>query len=273
MSSVRDVLAVTLLCAATLLGALWLPATWIHDHVVERDGFLAVTAPLAEDPEFQRTLSDSAVETILEESRLPGWAQERLTPLAEEQASKLTGTDVYGTMWEATMAELHGALFSPGPSELEVDLGPAIDRILSPVEEVLPFGIPRPEDATVTVATIPDVPLLPAVSALTPWATWAGPAALVLAVLALLLASHRRVMLTLAGLGGLAAGGAVWWLGREIETVVPDSIDQAAFLGPIVQVFEEHFRTAMTTQGVLLLGAGALVTAVGLVLVGLRRRS
>ena len=77
VSSVRDVLAVALLCAATLLGALWLPATWIHDHVVERDGFLAVTAPLAEDPEFQRTLSDSAVETILEESRLPGWAQER----------------------------------------------------------------------------------------------------------------------------------------------------------------------------------------------------
>ena len=54
--------------------------------------------------------------------------------------------------------------------------------------------------------------------------------------------------------------------------MVPDSIDQAVFLGPIVQVFQDRFETAMMPQGVILLGAGALVTAVGLVLVGLHRR-
>ena len=64
----------------------------------------------------------------------------------------------------------------------------------------------------------------------------------------------------------------MWWLGRRIEAVVPDAIDQAAFLGPIVQVFQEHFRVAMMPQGVVLLGAGALVTALGLVLVGVHRR-
>ena len=46
--------------------------------------------------------------------------KERLTPLAG-QAAELTGTGVYA-MWEATMAELHGALFTPGPSDLDVDL-------------------------------------------------------------------------------------------------------------------------------------------------------
>lgn len=272
MSSARDLLAVALLLAATVLGALWLPATWFHDHVVEKDGFLAITEPLADDPAFQRTLSDSAVETILGDDRLPAWVQERLTPLAEEQATALTGTGVYTTMWEATMAELHGALFTPGASELDVDLGPAIDRILTPVEERLPIEIPRPEDPTITLASIPDVPLLTRIAGLTPWATWTGPAALGLAALALMIAAHRRTMLTLAGLGGIMAGGAVWWLAQQIETVVPDSIDQAVFLGPIVQVFQDRFETAMMPQGVILLGAGALVTAVGLVLVGLHRR-
>lgn len=171
------------------------------------------------------------------------------------------------------MAELHGALFTPGASDLDVDLGPVIDRILTPVEEKLPIEIPRPEVATITLASIPDIPLLTRVSAVTPWARWAGPAALVLLALALLIASHRRAMVIMAGLGGILAGAGVWWIGEQVQAVVPDSIDQAAFLGPIVQVFEGHFQTAMMPQGVIMLGAGALVTAVGLVLVGLRRRS
>lgn len=273
MSSVRDLLALALLLLALVLGALWAPATWLHQNVVEREGFLAITAPLAEDPGFQRTMSDNAVELLLGDEGIPGWIQESLTPLAEEQAAALTGTGVYGTMWEATMAELHGALFTPGASDLDVDLGPVIDRILTPVEERLPVEIPRPDDATITLASIPDVPLLTRLSTVTPWAHWAGPAALVLAVLALLIASHRRTMLILAGLGGILAGAGVWWIGEQVQAVVPDSIDQAAFLGPIVQVFEGHFQAAMMPQGVIILGAGALVAAVGLVLMGLRRRS
>lgn len=272
MTTVRDLLALALLLAATVLGTLWLPATWVHDHVVERDGFLAVTAPLADDPEFQRVLSDSAVDEILGGDEVPAWLQERLTPLAEEQAAELTGTDVYGTLWEASMAELHHALFTPGGSELEVDLDPAIDRILEPVEEQLPLEIPRPEDPTVTLATIPDVPLLTGLSAVTPWAQWAGPAALALLVLALLIGAHRRTLLALAGLGGILAGAGVWWLAARIETLVPDAVDQAVFLGPIVHEFESRFQAAMTPQGVILLGAGALVTAVGVVLIGVHRR-
>lgn len=272
VNSARDLLAVVLLLVAVVLGAVWLPAVWLHDHVVERDGFLAITVPLAEDPEFQRTMSDSAVEAILGDEKVPGWIQGQLTPLAEEQAQNLTGTDVYGTLWETAMVELHHALFTPGPSDLDVDLAPAIDRILTPVEERLPIDIPRPEDATITLATIPDVPLLTAVSSVTPWAVWAGPAALVLVVAALMIGAHRRTLLALAGLGGILAGAGVWWLGAQIEKVVPDAVDQAVFLGPIVQEFETRFQAALTPQGVILLGAGALVMSLGVVLMGLHRR-
>ncbi len=273
VSSVRDLSAVALLLLAVVLGALWAPTTWLHHHVVEREGFLAITEPLAEDPDFQRTMSDSAVEMLMGDERIPGWIEESLAPLAEEQAAALTGTGVYATLWNATMSEVHGALFSPGASDLDVDLAPVIDRILTPVEEKLPIEIPRPEDATITLASIPDVPLLTRASAVTPWAQWTGPAALVLLALALLIASHRRALLIMAGLGGILAGAGVWWIGEQVEAVVPDSIDQTAFLGPVVQVFEGHFQAAMMPQGVIMLGAGALVTAAGLVLVGLHRRS
>src|SRR5699024_11474632 len=94
---------------------------------------------------YLRVMSDNTIEVILGGEEVPAGLQERLTPLAEEQAAELTGTDVYGTLWEASMAELHHALFTPRGSELEVDLAPAIDRILEPVEEQLPLEIPRPE--------------------------------------------------------------------------------------------------------------------------------
>ena len=272
MSTARDLLAVLLLTLATVLAALWLPATWIDEHVVQREGFLAVTEPLGEDPAFQRTLSDSAVESILGHERVPDWIEDRLTPLAEEQAERLTGTEVYATLWETTMIDLHRELFTPGPSELDVDLAPAIDGILEPVEERLPVEIPRPDDPRLTIATVPQVPLLGPLSAVTPWASWAGPIALGLLVLALLIARHRRAVLALGGLGGVLAGAGTWWLGARIEDVVPDSVDQAVFLGPIVRVFEQQFQAEIVPQGVVLLGAGALVMTLGLVLMGLHRR-
>ena len=256
-----------------MLGALWAPATWVERTVIDQQGFLAVTQPMADDAEFQRTLTDSAVTEILGDERVPDWISERVTPLAEEQAARLAGTELYGSLWDVTMRELHGALFTPGPSDLEVDLGPAVDSILTGIEDNLPFGIevPRPDDATVTLATIPDVPLLTTASDLAPWADRLGPIALLLVLVALTVAAHRRITLTLVGAGGILAGVAVWWLAGSIESVVPDAVDQAVFLGPVVQVFQERFTTEVMPQGVIMMGAGALVMAVGLVLMGLRR--
>lgn len=273
MHAARDLLAAALVLVATVLGALWAPATWVERTVIDQQGFWAVTQPMADDAEFQRTLTDSAVTEILGDERVPDWISERVTPLAEEQAARLAGTELYGSLWDVTMRELHGALFTPGPSDLEVDLGPAVDSILTGIEDNLPFGIevPRPDDATVTLATIPDVPLLTTASDLAPWADRLGPIALLLVLVALTVAAHRRITLTLVGAGGILAGVAVWWLAGSIESVVPDAVDQAVFLGPVVQVFQERFTTEVMPQGVIMMGAGALVMAVGLVLMGLRR--
>jgi hypothetical protein len=275
VSSLRDLLSVLLLIAATLLGALWLPSVWIAQNLVDQEGFLAITQPLAEDTAFQRTLTDSAVDQALDHDLVPGVVADRAAPMLQEQAPRLTGTGAYAEVWDTAMVELHGALFTPGASPLDVDLLPLIDSLLTGVEDTLPFvdDLPRPDDATVTLASIPDVPLLTHATVLDPWAHRAGPIALGLAVLAILLAGHRRMMLTLAGVGTLLAGLATWLLATRITDVVPDAVDRAVFLGPIVQVFEQRFTAEVMPQGVVLLGAGALVTAAGLVLIGLRRRS
>ncbi|GLI32140.1 MULTISPECIES: hypothetical protein [Brachybacterium] len=275
MSSLRDLLSVLLLTAATLLGALWLPGAWIERNVVDQEGFLSITQPLAEDATLQRSLTDSAVDEALDHELVPGVVADRATPLLQEQAPKLTGTEAYTEVWDRAMVELHGALFTPGASPLDVDLLPLIDSLLTGVEDTLPLidDLPRPGEASVTLASIPDVPLLHRATVLDPWAHRTGPIALGLAVLAVLVAGHRRLMLTLAGIGAVLAGLATWLLTTRIEGLVPDAVDQAVFLGPIVQVFEQRFAAEVMPQGVIMLGAGALVAAAGLVLIGLRRSS
>lgn len=275
VSSLRDLLSVLLLTAATLLGALWLPGAWIERNVVDQEGFLAITQPLAEDATLQRSLTDSAVDEALDHELVPGFVADRATPLLQEQASKVTGTEAYTEVWDRAMVELHGALFTPGASPLDVDLLPLIDSLLTGVEDTLPLidDLPRPGEASVTLASIPDVPLLHRATVLDPWAHRAGPIALGLAVLAVLVAGHRRLMLTLAGIGAVLAGLATWLLTTRIEGLVPDAVDQAVFLGPIVQIFEQRFAAEVMPQGVIMLGAGALVAAAGLVLIGLRRSS
>lgn len=272
MSSVRDLLAALLLAAAVLLGALWLPSVWLDHNVVDRDGFLEITQPLSKDPEAQRQLSDAAVEQILDDDRIPGWAAERVAPILQDQATQLTGSSLYATVWDESMIDLHQGMFTPGDQSLDADLMPVVEELLGAVEEAIPVSIPRPEEATITLVTIPDLPLLNRLEAVAPWFTWAGPLAGALVLLALALAAHRRTFVALAGLGGILAGGAVCLLADQIQTLVPNAIDQADFLGPIVQAFQAQFHTALMPQGVIMLGVGALVAAIGLVLMGLHRR-
>ncbi|MGY5763980.1 hypothetical protein ACXET9_02105 [Brachybacterium sp. DNPG3] len=271
MSALRDLISFALLLAALVLGTLWLPAVWIEDNVVDQDGFLAVAEPLADDAALQRTLSDSAVDELLDSDVVPGWITEQLTPIAQEQAAKAADTEAYATTWRTTMASLHTALFTAGDSPLDVDLAPTIDVILTGAEDYLPIDLPRPDSAVVTLATVPDVPLLRYATVLDPWAGRLGPIALGLAVAALLIARHRRTMLLLAGVAALAAGGLTYVMAANVETLIPDAADQASFIGPIIQVFEQQLAADVTAPAVILAGAGALAAAAGLVLMGLHR--
>lgn len=269
----RDLLAVLLALVATALAALWIPAVWVQHNIVDEQGFLAIVAPLADDARFQRTLTDPAVDQVLGDERVPPIVTDTLTPIAKDQASQLTGTDMYAALWTSAMREFHDAVFTPGASDVQVDLMPAVERILSGAEDALPIrvSLPRPDNATVTLARIPDVPLLPRAAQLAPWAPRLLPGALIAAALSLLVARRRTMMLLLLGIGAIAAGIAVQMLGARISDLVPDSVDQAVFVGPIVQVLEQRFSTGVTDQSVWLFGAGAVLTALGIAVIVIRR--
>lgn len=271
MRSFRDVIAVVLLLAATVLGATWLPAVWVERNLVDQEGFLEITQPLADDPDFRADLADDAVDALLDHDAIPDWIAERIDPIAREQATRFTGTDLYATLWERTMIEVHESLFASGTRDVVVDLAPAVDSIITAVEDIVPIvDLESPETVPVTVATIPDLTILEKANLLDPWAGRLGWIALGCALLGIVVAAHRRTTLLAAGIGTLVAGAADWILSRRIEEIVPDSADQAAFLGPLLQVFEDRFTAEIGEQALILGGAGAgvIVTAILLLAAG-----
>lgn len=273
MSSLRDLIAALLaLLGAVLLGAA-LPAVWLQQHVVDEDGFVAIAGPVGSDPEVRDQLSDEAASRITEDSSLPAWAQDRLDPLVQEQVDDLSESDVYQRVWVSSMRELHQQLFSPGPTELSVDLTPVASAITDPIEKTLPVEIPVPDDLDVTIATIPRIALLEKSSLLDPWAGRMLPAGIVCAAVALLIARHRRAILVLEGIAGMAAGGLLLFALHDLEGLVPDAVDQLPLLGSVVQAFEDQLAADVRPQAIFLAGVSTLVMAVGIVLMGLRRRS
>lgn len=271
MRTLRDLMAAVLVLLATASAALWLPGMWLQTNIVERPGFLAIAQPLGDDEATQQRLIDSAADSLLGSDLLPAFAQDIVEPLIRNEAVKLTGTPAYQQMWDATMVDLHGDLFAPGASDLTVDLSPAVDAIVAPVEQFLPFGIelPIPDHPTVTLAEIPDIPALQRAQQVLPYASWTGPLALVLAIAAMLLAGRRRLMMLLIGIGTAVAGAVAWGLSSQVEQIVPDTLDQADFIAPLFQAFEAQFTADVSTPAFILLGAGAavIVTAVLLMLV------
>lgn len=274
VSSARDLIAALLFVLGAVCGALWLPSMWLADNVVEQDGFLAITEPLSADTALQRELSDAAVTEILSDDRIPGWLADTLEPIAQDKAAELTRGAGYAEVWSATTSDLHTGLTTPGESTLEADVAPMVDELLTGIDEHLPLGltIPRPESVPVPLATVPDLPWMARVLVLAPHVEWLGIAAGVLLLLGLVVAAHRRAMLALAGVMVALAGGAVWLLTQRLEQLVPDAIDQADFIGPIVQVFETRMAADLVPQVVLLVGAGALLATIGLVAVGVGPR-
>lgn len=264
MTSLRDALASLLLLAATVLGALWLPAVWIADHVVDQDGFLAITQPLADDPEFRTTLTDQAVTALLGDERIPGWIADRIEPVAQEQAARLSETEAYDTMWRGAMVQIHHALLSPGADDVVVDLAPAADALLTRVEETVPLlDLDAPASLPFTVATIPGGSVLEKLAVLDVWGPRLGWAALACAVLAVLVAGHRRAALAGAGIAAILAAAAVWLLTEQVEALVPDRLDQADFIGPLLQVFEARLAADLAPQAMILAGAGAATVVAG----------
>jgi hypothetical protein len=173
------------------------------------------------------------------------------------------------------MVSLHAGLLEEGSTPLEVDLTPAGDDLLSTVEEKLPIdvSIPRPDDLTVTIATVPDIPVLRVAADVVPWTVWSGPLALLLAAAAIAISPSRLGTLGGVGVGAILVAGVYAALAWGIEVLVPDSLDQVSIVGPMVQGFEATLSADLLPQAAILGGTGALAVVVAVLLRAVLRRS
>lgn len=273
----RDLVAVLLaLCAAAAL-ALWAPATWARDHVVDRDGFLEIAKPLGANPQFQQDVSDAAVEGVLEQAKVPRVLTSLIEPTLQDQAAKLTQSEAFATIWSDSMGDLHTTLMDPAGGTVSADLNPYVDELVSPVGDAIghEIDIPDADLLTLDIVTIPASPWPGRVTALASTAPWIGWAGIAAAVLSLLVARRRGAIGAVLGAALAVAGGALLLASQGIGAAIPASIDDARIVGTLVQAFEVRFGRDMVVPAVSLLGAGALALVVSLGAIGIhgaRRR-
>jgi hypothetical protein len=129
---------------------------WLHDTLLDTDHFVALTAPLASDPEVQAALVQATTTQIDEALDLGPIAQYVVAGIARE----VYASDAFAQVWERGMTFVHEQLVAilRGESNLAkvengqvvVNLFPVIDRVL---EAINGLGL----EIRGTTITVPDI--------------------------------------------------------------------------------------------------------------------
>lgn len=273
MTALRDLLAVLLTLAAACALGLWAPARWTQDTLVDAQGFEAVARPLADDPRFQQQVADSAVDGVLDQVHLPRALRGALEPELRTQTSKLAGTPAFAAIWGTATRDLHAALLDPRGGRVQADLRPYVRELTDPVGRALgvTIDVPDSDRLRLDLLVIPPSPWAARVTAFGDAGRWLGWVGIGSAMLALVVARHRGVIAALLGVCVLVAGGMLLLASRSVGALVPDAVDGAPVLGPLVQAFERDLASQMVTPSTGLLAAGGLTLVVALVAIGVQR--
>ncbi len=115
---------------------------WLHDTLLSNDRFVALTAPLAGDPEVQDALVQATTTQIDEAVGLGPIASYVVTGIARE----VYASDAFAQLWERGMAYVHGQLVSvlrgensvvqTSDGKVVVNLFPLLDRVLTKINEL-----------------------------------------------------------------------------------------------------------------------------------------
>lgn len=255
-----------------------LSAAWVEKNLVQEQGFVALAAPLGDDPRFQAALSDSLAAEIVGSAGLPDRVADFVEPIIADAASSVTESSGYPAAWDATLRLSHAVTFAgvpenPGesvPAALSLDLGPVADLVADTAGSSLGIDVPVPEDTTVDIGSFERGGLVRAVAgAVGSWPLIAL-AAGICALLSLLIARRRGTTLALLGLGVVLIGSTGW----AVAGLVPDAAAAAAGPSAVAQVFANGLSSqvalnlAESSMPVVLAGGAAVVVGVVLGLVG-----
>lgn len=239
----RTALATILAVGAGAATIVAVTLTWLGASVVDREGFAALSEELVLDQqlsdEIEAAATASAGDAVqgIDTGPLPfgGLLLDGVESVVTSVLQEYFGSQQYAEDWYAVLGETYDANLGAArsgagaPEDLQVHVGPLVDRVESSLEERIPFGIDLDlraqealggRDAILSLDDSGTGPVLDGLVAAADQAPlwWAGSA--VAAIAALVLARHREWTLLGAGAGllgsGLIVGGAAQGIGEDI---------------------------------------------------------
>lgn len=257
-----------------LLSAVAIPAIWVDRNVVQEDGFVALSGPLANDADFQQRLAAAAVGTI-DTSSVPDALVGLVQPVVEAAAGSLTGLPGYQAAWEETLRKSHRLSFADpaslpaeadSSSSMTLDVAPLVALATEELSRTTGLPLEAPEQTLINVGQ-PDHRLW--IERLSAYAPLGYPLAIgagIAFALALVSARRRWTVIFSAGVGALLLA-ALWSFGSQLAR---DAVVGTASGNEVADMFKDEFVAAAANSfqswiwGTTV--AGGVLLAVGLVI-------
>ncbi|HJW01599.1 MAG TPA: hypothetical protein VJ617_21105 [Arthrobacter sp.] len=266
-----------------LLSAVAVPAIWVDRNVVQEDGFVALSAPLAKDADFQERLAAAAVGT-LDTSSVPDALLGLVQPVVEAAAGSLTGLPGYQAAWEETLRKSHRLSFADpaslpaqadSSSSMTLDVAPLVALATEELSRTTGLPLEAPEQTLINVGQPDQRQWIEGVSAYAPLGYPLVIGAGIALALALVSARRRWTVIFSAGVGALLLATA-WTFGSQLAR---DAVVGTASGNEVADMFKDQFVVAASNSfqswisGTLV--AGGVLIAAGLVtgIASRRRRS
>lgn len=249
-----------------LLSAVAIPAIWVDSNVVQEDGFVALSAPLGQDQDFQQRLAAAAVGTI-DTSSVPDAVAGLVHPVVEAAAGSLTGLPGYQAAWEETLRKSHRLSFADpssrpagadSSSSLTLDVAPMVALAVAELSRTTGMPLDAPDQTLINVGQPDQRQWIERLSAYAPLGYSMAIGAGAAFALALVAARRRWTVIFSAGAVALVLA-AVWTVGSVQARV---AVVGAASGHEVADMFKNGFVAAAFTSFQSWIGGTAVVGGV-----------
>lgn len=235
-----------------LLSAVAVPAIWVDRNVVDEDGFVALSAPLGQDADFQQRLAAAAVGTI-DTSSIPDALAGLVQPVAEAAAGSLTGLPGYPAAWEESLRKSHRLSFA-GPASLPavadtatsltLDVAPLVALAVEELSRTTGLTLEAPEQTLINVGQPDQRQWIERTSAYAPLGYSLAIGAGIALALALVSARRRWTVFFSVGVGALLLA-ALWTFGSQLAH---DAVAGTASGNEVADMFKDAFVAAASSS-------------------------
>lgn len=267
--SVRSFFVGLLGVIAVLSAVMGSIASWLARHLVDRQGFEALTSPLAHDPQIKDELTsmaaDETANRFVEGLPLLEAFRGRIRDGIKSALDGIAAREDFVGAGEKTLASMHEAAFSPDHT-LSLNLQPMAQLVTDGVTR--PFGANIPIDQPIvqsfgapSLFGVNAFALIQQISDL--WAVFVV-VAVVSGILSVLCARRRPLALTLLGVGIALGGGAGWLVGQGVPETFAAMLP--AGLGSVIlRKLGEQAAPVIQSEALWLvyIGAVLVVLAIG----------